>query len=114
MPLQTQDHRFNNLGEKVCVRFALHNIMLQPGDYPTKEIPGLKIALHPLDDKITVFDLNLIGREAAGQLLFSLRYKRKRYTGKTIEKIIENFRAIVAEALESPGQKISEFDIDRG
>ena len=93
--------------------FSFDNIS-NSNDTGEQNQPGLKLKPYEYINKISTFDLTLVGVEARDKLLFSLEYSTDLFKKETIEKYIENFKEIAAAILKNNDIPLKEINISYG
>ena len=89
------------------VMFALQNTA---GD--DLSLPGLKLTRfepETLGPETAKFDLSMAVSEAAAELKCEVEYSTDLFDATTITSIIDSFKTLAQQVVESPGRKISEF-----
>ena len=114
-----QNYPFEELVERVAshwdknrnplfdVMFALQNV-----DIPTLRIPGLTLEPYPYEQRISKFDLNLIGIENNGMLTFAVEYGTAIFKQSTIQRFVDYFKDIVRVVLENRTVLLNKIEIE--
>jgi tyrocidine synthetase-3 len=113
--LENQDYQFEELVSKVVgkrdlsrqpisdVGFTLQNID-RGSDNLSKPMPDYEIAHSRIY-------LSLVALETGKQVALIFEYGKKLFKRETIEKFINNFKAIISDVIKSPRKKIKEIDM---
>jgi len=111
-----QDYQYEMLVEQAMLarkigRNPLYDVMFvqQNMDMPEIELPGLKVTADLGENKTSKFDITLYYEEFHS--LYKIEYSTSLFKEETIKRFIRYFKAIVAQVLENPYQKIDDIDI---
>ncbi|MCP5103203.1 MAG: amino acid adenylation domain-containing protein, partial [bacterium] len=115
---ENQDYQFEDLVERVSVkrdtsRNPLFDVLfaLQNTDLPEIRVPGLTLKPHPVENRISKFDLVLNGVESGGCLIFRLGYAVKLFMEETVQRFTRYFKNILSAVIQNPGTGISSIEI---
>jgi tyrocidine synthetase-3 len=111
---ENQEYPFEELVEKLKVnrdasRNPLFDVMfvLQNMEIAEVEIPGLKLKPYEYENRTSVFDMTLIGKEKNQKLSFAVEYCTKLFNEKTILRFITYFKNIVSYIIHHCERNIS-------
>src|SRR5205807_2761889 len=76
---------------------------LQHAPLPPLGLPGLELALLPLDDETARLDLELDLWEQEGELRGALRFDRDLFDGATVRRLGEQLSRLLSAAAAEPG-----------
>ncbi|HLP45176.1 MAG TPA: amino acid adenylation domain-containing protein [Candidatus Kapabacteria bacterium] len=115
---ENQDYQFEYLVDLIVsnrdtsrnpvfeVMFVLQNMGI-----PEIQIPGLILKPYHYENKTAKFDLNLVGLEKDGKLIFNLEYSTKLFKEKTILRFRDYFKNLINTICENPEARISAIGI---
>jgi acyl carrier protein len=113
-----QDYQFEDLVQKAAVkrdhsRSPLFDVMfgLQNLSLPIVEIPGLTLKPYAFENKISRYDLAILGAEIEDHLAFTIEYSTRLFREETIRTFIGYFETVASAVSEDPGRKIKEIEI---
>jgi amino acid adenylation domain-containing protein len=84
------------------VLFALQNAPLPP-----LRLPGLEIALEPVESGISKYDLSLVMTETAAGITGGLTYASDLFHATTVERLARRFVVFLEEVAADPGRPLS-------
>ncbi|MCP4147330.1 MAG: AMP-binding protein, partial [bacterium] len=115
---ENQDYQFEELVDKLNInrdlsRNALFDvaILLQNMELAKIEIPGMKLRPLKYENKISKFDLMLLGMESGEELELKFEYSTKLFKETTINRYINYFKNLTSAMTGNPGKKINQIEI---
>jgi iturin family lipopeptide synthetase A len=120
---ENQDYPFEDLVDKVGINrdmsrnplfdvlFMLQNLENTEVSRIDREQQGIKRATYEFIEKMAKFDMNLVGVERQGKILFSFEYGTRLFSKKTMELLVNYLKGIVNSVVQEPDQQISEIEI---
>lgn len=75
-------------------------------------IPGRKVTLFPVTNRICKFDFTLEIAEEARGLLFNLSYAKKLFHPQTMERFAGYFQRLIEKILENPDLQIDDIELE--
>ncbi|MEA2694508.1 MAG: hypothetical protein QOJ16_3895, partial [Acidobacteriota bacterium] len=88
------------------VMFALQNAPAAP-----LSLPGLDLAVVPVELGVARFDLTFALREGEGRLAGGIEYNRDLFDPPTVARLARHFETLLAAALADPGRAIAELPL---
>ncbi|HEX6912064.1 MAG TPA: amino acid adenylation domain-containing protein, partial [Longimicrobium sp.] len=88
------------------VAFALQNVAMEPAD-----LPGLSLALEPVDSGTSKFDLFLEMTERAGRLRGRLEYATDLWEPATVDRMIGLFLQLLEAVAAHPDRRVSAAEL---
>ena len=95
--------------ERDASRPALFQVMFSLQNHPAAalSLAGLTLAPVPVEAGQAKFDLTFSARETAAGLTLSAEYARDLFNRTTVERLVERYLALLAEAVKDPTRRLS-------
>ncbi|HYO14677.1 MAG TPA: amino acid adenylation domain-containing protein, partial [Thermoanaerobaculia bacterium] len=111
-----QDLPFERVVEEVVVErnlavSPLFQVLFTLQNAPREElkVPGLMLSQLDVDTGVSKFDLSLVLEESPPGFVGWLEHNADLFDGTTAERMLENFRELLAHAADDPGQRLQEL-----
>jgi len=115
---QNQDYQYEELVDKVVkTRDMSRNplfdavFVLQNLGHREFECHQLKITPYDYEEKVSQFDLLLVGEENENNVFFNFLYCTELFKKDTIKRLASYFKKIISAVLAEPGKKIAEVEL---